>query len=187
MSSSSNAKNSNNERRTATDNGTARPRQSSGQQGGSRVDRAESRRPPSPQASTAGSTHKRTASGSQRNKAVEERRTERVQVTTRETLTSRTRSPERRGAQPPTQERARPKEPARTPSGDNRPRSSRTEPPQGMHIQNTIYDQDLTQHFSAMGPRGIFSSSYNCSVSISSLHPAISFSCSSSIATKTSS
>ena len=182
MSSLTNAKIPHTERRAANDNGTARPRQSSGQQGGSRSDRAEPRRPLSPQISTASSTHKRTASGSQRNKTVEERRTERVQVTTRETLTSRTRSPERRGGPPPTQERIRPKEPARTPSGDNRPRSSRTEPPQGMHVQNTLYNYDLTRYISAMGSRGFFGSSYNCSISISNFHTALSFSGSSSVA-----
>ena len=106
MSSSSNTKTSHSERRTATENGTARPR-------------GDPRRPPSPQHSTSGATHKRTASGTQR-------RTERVQVTTRETLTTRTRSSERRGPPPPAQERAR-KEHARTPSVDNRPREIKAE------------------------------------------------------------
>ena len=140
MSSSSNAKTSHTERRTANENGPGRPRQSSGQLGGSRNDRGEGRRPPSPQFSTAGNTHKKMASGSHRNKMIEERRSEKIQVTTRETLTSRTRSPERRSGPPPIQERVRPKEPARTPSGDNQPKSSRTEPAQGIYVQSPITD-----------------------------------------------
>lgn len=183
MSSSSNAKMLHTERRTVNENGTARPRHSSGQQGGGRNDRVELRRPSSPQLSTAGSTHKRTASGTQRNKTVEERRTERVQVTTKETLTSRTRSPERRSGLPPAQDRVRPKEPASTPSGDNRPRSSRTEAPQGMHLQNLVFKQDLTHRFSTVGSRGFFSSPYDCSISISNFHTAASISSSSGVAT----
>ncbi|KAK0718227.1 Spc98 family-domain-containing protein [Lasiosphaeria miniovina] len=70
--------------------------------------------------------HKRTASGNPRqtSRSVEERRTEKVQVTTRETLVSRTRSPDRRSGpsskggadglkqpQPPPQQQQRPPEP----------------------------------------------------------------------------
>jgi len=97
MSSSSNARGSlRAERRTTTDNGSAQPRDPSGQQGG-RSERPDPRRAQSPQPSTSGQSHKRTTSGLQRtNRGVDERRTERVQVTTRETLTSRLRSPERR-------------------------------------------------------------------------------------------
>ena len=138
MSSSSNVRPSSHaERRTANENGTARSRAPSGQHGGSRAERTDSRRPQSPQpqqSSTSGSTHRRTASSSQRTKGgVEERRTERVQVTTRETLTSRTRSPERRSAASmQQQERTRPNELGRTNSGDPRPRPGKVEPPQGM-------------------------------------------------------
>jgi gamma-tubulin complex component 2 len=121
------------ERRTANDNSSTQPRAPSGQSG-SRGERLDPRRTESPQPSASGVNHKRTASGSQRtNKGVEERRTERVQVTTRETLTTRTRSPDRRSApsaQPP--ERQRPAESSRAYSGDPRPKSSKAEaPPQG--------------------------------------------------------
>lgn len=63
-------------------------------------DRSDPKRPgrPSPQPSNISAAHKRTASGNPRptSRTVEERRTERVQVTTKETLVSRTRSPDRR-------------------------------------------------------------------------------------------
>jgi gamma-tubulin complex component 2 len=138
--SSSNARvSSYTERRTTNDNGTARPRAPSAQQGGSKNDRSDGRRTQSPQpqqSSTSGTSHRRNASNSQRMKGgVEERRTERVQVTTRETLSSRTRSPERRTG-PPTQpqERARPSEVSRADSGDRRSRSSKAEPLQGRHL-----------------------------------------------------
>lgn len=75
--------------------------------------------------------HKRTASGNQRtSKNVEERRTERVQVTTRETLTSRTRSPERRTAPQAHQEKGKANENVKT-SFDYGPRPSKGEMPQG--------------------------------------------------------
>lgn len=80
----------------------------------------------------AGTSHKRTASGAQRtNRGLEERRTERVQVTTRETLTTRTRSPDRRSA-PSAQpaERQRLAEPSRAYIGDPRPKASKSEAPQ---------------------------------------------------------
>jgi len=134
MSSSSTARVSSRvERRTTNDNGSAQPRAPSGQAGG-RGERLDPRRAQSPQPSASGTSHKRTASGSQRtNRAVEERRTERVQVTTRETLTTRTRSPDRRpapSAQP--SERQRPAEPNRAYSGDPRPKPGRPETlPQG--------------------------------------------------------
>ena len=143
MSFSSNPKTSHSERRTATENGSTRPRGPTAHQGGSKTDRTDLRQPSSPQYSTAGSTHKRTVSGSQRNKVVDERRTERVQVTTRETLTSRTKSPERRNGPPPAQERTRPREPTRTPSVDNRPRSSRTETPQSTYNSRDLYAHEL--------------------------------------------
>jgi gamma-tubulin complex component 2 len=77
------------------------------------------------------------ASGSQRTKAgVEERRTERVQVTTRETVTSRTRSPERRpGPSVQPQERQKASDAGRAYSGDPRPRS-KAEAPQGVPLQS---------------------------------------------------
>jgi gamma-tubulin complex component 2 len=133
MSSSSTARvSSRAERRTANDNGSTQPRAPSAQTG-SRGERLDPRTTQSPQPSASGTNHKRTASGSQRTgRGVEERRTERVQVTTRETLTTRTRSPDRRSvpsAQP--QERQRPAEPSRAHSGDPRPKSNKADAPQG--------------------------------------------------------
>ena len=130
------------ERRTTTDNGSAQPRPPSGQQGVNWSERQDTRQTQSPQPSASGTSHKRTASGSQRqNRGVEERRTERVQVTTRETLTSRTRSPQRRPTstvQP--QERPKPAEVSRAYSGDSRPKSVKTEAPQGslFFIENKV-------------------------------------------------
>ena len=131
MSSASHARvSSRSERRTANDNGSSRV--PSMQQGGSRTERQDPRRPLSPQASASGTAHRRTASGSQKSKiGVEERRTERVQVTTKETLT-RTRSPERRpgpSVQPP--DRGKTSEAGRAYSGDPRPRSTKPETPLG--------------------------------------------------------
>ncbi|KAH8648790.1 spindle pole body component alp4 [Tricladium varicosporioides] len=119
------------ERRTTNDNASTQPRASSGQQGSSRNDRADPRRTHSPQPSTSGASHRRTTSGQQRSqRGVEERRTERVQVTERETIT-RTRSPQRRPPSVQIPERVqRPSEPARTYSGDPRPRSAKAETPQ---------------------------------------------------------
>ena len=121
------------ERRTASnDNGSAKPLAPSGQ-GESRSDRSDSRQQPSPQPSTT-TTHRRNALSSQRtSRGVEERRTERVQVTTRETLTSKTRSPERRpgpSVHPP--ERPKQSEASRAHSGETQSRSSKAEAPQGM-------------------------------------------------------
>ena len=121
------------ERRTANDNGSSRA--PSGQQGGgSRTERQDARRPPSPQASAAVTTHRRTASSAQKLKGgVDERRTERVQVTTRETITARTRSPERRpGTSMQPQERPKPSEAGRAYSGDPRLKPSKAEVPLGM-------------------------------------------------------
>ncbi|KUJ06281.1 uncharacterized protein LY89DRAFT_633211 [Mollisia scopiformis] len=137
MSSSSNARvSSRTERRTATDNGNTQPRAPSAQQErGTKCERPDPRRTQSPQPSvtsgTSGTTHRRTASGTQRtSRNVEERRTERVQITTRETLTSRTRSPERRpGPSVQPSEKPRAHEVGRAYSGDSRPRSSKAEAP----------------------------------------------------------
>ncbi|KAL3418251.1 Spindle pole body component alp4 [Phlyctema vagabunda] len=144
MSSASHARvSSHTDRRTANDeNGSAKPRVSSGQPVNKadkdrgdrdRGDRGpDTRRQQSPQPSGTGPAHRKTASSSQRNgRPAEERRTERVQITTRETLTSRTKSPERRPAPPAQQsERTRPNEHSRTISGDPRPKSSKSETPQ---------------------------------------------------------
>jgi gamma-tubulin complex component 2 len=106
--------------------------------GGSRSDKPDGRQSQSqsPQTSGTSSQHKRMASGSQRtSRNVEERRTERVQVTTRETITSRTKSPERR---PPssmtTIERPRQPEINKHNTAEPRPKSTKSEPPQGSKL-----------------------------------------------------
>jgi gamma-tubulin complex component 2 len=134
MSSSSNTRPSSHaERRVANENGPARARAPSAQERGSQSPRADPRRSKYPPTSASGTTHRRAVSSSQGLKgAGEERRTERVQVTTRETLTSRTRSPERRPGPPmQRQERARQSEVSRATSGDTKAGPSRTEAPQG--------------------------------------------------------
>ncbi|KAM7196390.1 spindle pole body component alp4 [Naviculisporaceae sp. PSN 640] len=80
---------------------------------------------------SASGAHKRSTSTNARatGRVVDERRTERVQVTTRETLVTRTRSPERRSAAPSEKskgsyERLRPQQPV-----EQRPREQRTEMP----------------------------------------------------------
>ena len=83
----------------APDKATSRPRMSGHES--FKSDTRESRRHvPSPDSGVSNPAHKRSASGNFRpsSRTVDERRTERVQVTTRETLVTRTRSPERRGA-----------------------------------------------------------------------------------------
>jgi len=139
MSSSSHARvTSRSERRTTTnDNGVSQPRApaASQRETSSRQERIDPRRTQSPPDSKA-STHRRATSGAQRtSKNLEERRTERVQVHTRETITSRTRSPERRPTQQPQQERIerpRPTEQqSRSQVGSNRPKSQAEPPPPG--------------------------------------------------------
>ncbi|TVY36122.1 Spindle pole body component [Lachnellula subtilissima] len=127
MSSSANTRASSRaERKTAADTGSGQgqiPRASAQER--SRNERSDSRMTQSPQPSTSGTTHRRAASGTQRtNRGVEERRTERVHVTTRETLSKRTRSPDRRTA-PSSHpvERPRPAELSRTYSEEPRPKS----------------------------------------------------------------
>jgi gamma-tubulin complex component 2 len=180
MSSSSNARPASHaERRTANENGTARPRVPPSQPGGSRSEsRQEPRRTQSPQpppmAQSSTNTHKRMASGSQRNKAVEERRIEKVHVTTRETLTTRTRSPERRPAsfaQP--QERARPKEASVFNPVDQRPKSSKADAPQSMSTLQYMVLANTS--FSTVEPRSIVSSPYNCSISFANIRAASCF------------
>ncbi|ESZ95503.1 spindle pole body component alp4 [Sclerotinia borealis F-4128] len=86
------------ERRTVNDtgSGSSRSRPPSAL-AGTRADRPDVRRRPSPPPVAIDSNPRRTQSSSQRNnRGVEERRTERVHVATRETVTARTRSPERR-------------------------------------------------------------------------------------------
>jgi gamma-tubulin complex component 2 len=139
MSSSSNARvpvsSSRGDRRTATENGSQQPRAPSAQTG-SKNERPDPRRTQSPQPSATSASHRRGPSGSQRSKReVEERRTERVLVTTRETVISRTRSPDRRSAVPQQPERTRPPEPSRQHAVDHRPRSApKPESPQGKSL-----------------------------------------------------
>jgi gamma-tubulin complex component 2 len=142
MSSSSNARvpaSSRAERRTATENGSQQPRAPSAQ-AGIKSERPDPRQTHSPQPSASGASHRRAPSGSQRSKReIEERRTERIQVTTRETVTSRTRSPERRPSGPPQPERTRPTDPSRQHAVDHRPRSApKPESPQGRETMREV-------------------------------------------------
>lgn len=164
------------ERRIANDNGASRPRLSSGQQGGSKAER-DPRRPQSPQTSTSGSAHRRVPSTSQRTKsALEERRTERVQVTTRETLTSRTRSPERRSAtQMQQQERVRPSEVSRTNSADHRPRLSRAESAQGRLRRSFITNCPDNIWSSPMESGSLVSTAHDSAPSISNIYTSACF------------
>jgi len=125
-------------------NGGATPDMARPRMGGNesfRSDLSDSRyRESSPLPSYAGTSHKRTASGNPRpaSRATEERRAEHIKVTTRETLVTRTRSPDRRdGPAPKEKVRAsdgggkarpaetRPKEPRADPPGTTRSTSWR--------------------------------------------------------------
>ncbi|KAK4207338.1 spindle pole body component alp4 [Rhypophila decipiens] len=79
---------------------------------------------------SASAAHKRSTSSSARaaSRTVEERRTERVQVTSRETLVTRTRSPERRSAAPSEKSKGS-HERLRQQPVEPRPREPRTEAP----------------------------------------------------------
>ncbi|KAH8889710.1 hypothetical protein GQ53DRAFT_842607 [Thozetella sp. PMI_491] len=112
---------------TTADKGTSRPRMTG--QDSFREKTDARRHAPSPQSGTSGTSHKRSASGNFRpaSRAVEERRTERVQVTTKETLVTRTRSPERRSA-PSEKPRAADGAKQRA-AADPRPREPRPEAP----------------------------------------------------------
>lgn len=119
--------------RSERPSGSTQPR-GSVQQGASRSEKQDPKQPQSPQPSATSNSHKRTASGVQRSsRGVDERRTERVQVTTRETLTSRTRSPERRPGSTQPQERSR-AEPSRAQSVDPRPKPVKADMPEGMFL-----------------------------------------------------
>lgn len=86
------------ERRPINDNGSGSSRsRPPSALAGTRSERPDIRRRPSPPPGATDSNHRRAQSSSQRNnRGVEERRTERAHVTTRETVTARTRSPDRR-------------------------------------------------------------------------------------------
>ncbi|KAL8407956.1 hypothetical protein RB594_006673 [Gaeumannomyces avenae] len=85
--------------------------------------------------SSTNTSHKRSASGNLRpsSRTVEERRTEKTHVTTRETIVSRTRSPNRR-AQPPPQDKPKTSDMGgkHRAAADSRPREPRSEPPQAV-------------------------------------------------------
>lgn len=85
--------------------------------------------------SSTNTSHKRSASGNLRpsSRTVEERRTEKTHVMTRETVVSRTRSPNRR-AQPPPQDKPRTSDMGgkHRAAADPRPREPRPEPPQAV-------------------------------------------------------
>lgn len=141
MSSSSNARvpvSSRPERRSGNEN--HQPRAPTAMSG-SRGERQDAREIKSPQPSTSRTSHSRVVSGTQRPKRereVDERRTERVKVTTRETVATRTRSPdrERRAAAPPAAKRPRSAEPVKSSATDSRPRSAaQAESPQRKNFQ----------------------------------------------------
>lgn len=132
------------------------PRMSANGRDGLKSERSDSRRQDrsSPQLSNVSTSHKRTASGNARptNRAVEERRTERTQVTTRETLVSRTRSPERRSATATGDRRRATAEESRQKAPEARHRESKTEPqPPGMVLAQAISRLSLTNHHQSAG------------------------------------
>lgn len=133
MSSSSNARvTTQTERRSVNDSSTtSKPRIASGLSG-SKPERGDGRMPHS-QPLGGPPSHKRMPSGSQRSgRNVEERSTERVQVTTRETLISRTRSPDRRPGPPVVAaERSKPVGSIKINNKDMGSKISRGEPAQG--------------------------------------------------------
>ncbi|KAF7936619.1 uncharacterized protein EAE97_007985 [Botrytis byssoidea] len=91
---SSQARVSSQSERRSNDNPRSRPPSALA---GTRNERPDARRRPSPPPGATESNHRRAQSSSQRsNRGVEERRTERVHISSRETVTSRTRSPDRR-------------------------------------------------------------------------------------------
>ncbi|KAI1005767.1 Spindle pole body component [Podosphaera aphanis] len=106
------SRNERTERRSTNDTGFSQ--QPSGQHGRSRAERMDRRDTQSPQPSISAGTHIRLPSVSQRtNRTVDEKRTERVRVTTTETITSKTRSPERKSASIVPPERPRAPEPTK--------------------------------------------------------------------------
>lgn len=136
MSSSSNARGTaQTERRATYDISTsAKPQVASGF-GGAKTNRTTERGQQSLQAALGGVTHKRIQSGLQRSgRHVEEHMVEKVHVTTRETLTTRTRSPERRHAPSnvPLSERPKPSEGTRSINVDHGLKSSKVDPPIGI-------------------------------------------------------
>lgn len=97
--------------------------------------KSDAYRESSPQPSFPGTSHKRSASGNPRpaSRTTEERRTEKVHVTARETLVSRTKSPDRRGA-PAQKDKAKNADGGKArPAPDLRTKEVKPEaPPQGM-------------------------------------------------------
>lgn len=91
---------------------------------GTRPERSDLRRRPSPPGGTTESNHRRAQSSSQRNnRGVDERRTERVNITTRETVSARTRSPDRRTPR----ERSRTNDTSRSRGEEPPPKTARVE------------------------------------------------------------
>lgn len=112
----------------------ARPRMSAHDSFKSQQSEAK-QKAPSPQPQFAGTSHKRSASGNPRpaSRATEERRTERHVVTTRETLVSRTKSPDRRSAAAAPSAKSRGTDGERQRASEAKVKDARAEPPpQGM-------------------------------------------------------
>ena len=141
MPSSSNVKPSSHaERQTTSDDSSAPSTQRDGRRGDHSSRQQHSRKP-----SASAINDRRTASSSQRTNrgvGVDERRTERVQITTRETVTSRTRSPERRSEPLPVQQPERPKasEATRAYPGVPRPQATKADVPQRKPIHSQTPD-----------------------------------------------
>ena len=99
----------------------------------------------SPQPSYAGTSHKRTASGNPRpaSRTAEERRTEHIKVTTRETLVTRTKSPDRRNGQPPKERARAPESGTKTRPVETRTREPKVEAPPGESLDPCRHHESL--------------------------------------------
>lgn len=150
------------ERKSATE-ASGKPRGAGSSLGGSKSERPDGQHPISPQPSTGTTAHRRMPSGLQKSgRAVEERRTERVQVTTRETLTSRTRSPDRRPVPSLVPEKSRATEAGRATTGESKPRLNKAETAQGMTPHREPISSKQSDDNSTMAPRSNTYSSYDC-------------------------
>ena len=168
---------------SSQDKSAPRPRMTA--QNSFKSERSESKRSahgPSPQPIPSMTSHKRTASGNPRpaSRAVDERRTERVQVTTKESLVSRTRSPERRGA--PSEKSRTFDVPKQRPAEAARPKEAKMEPPFSGNLRFDFQSPPLLLHcpprtgllltgtmnnmYSPLGTRGYPAATYLCALGV---------------------
>lgn len=174
---SSQARVSSQSERRSNDNPRSRPPSALA---GTRNERPDVRRRPSPPPGAAESNHRRAQSSSQRsNRGVDERRTERVHISSRETVTSRTRSPDRRA---PT-ERPRANDTSRSRGEEIPPKASKVETQPGKCLlRGELCSYSKCYDFSiAMGSASILSAAYNCAISVQNLHSTTCFSSSTSL------